>query len=106
MQKATGRRPGGGLVDPDIQTPVFDRLDRPIGKIVDMKEEGGDVDSYTIELESQVKRRIFGNIHGDFLLKMKPEELTVGDSVKISKTISELRRQWDSSLDRLDPQRL
>lgn len=93
-------------MNPEVQTPVFDRLDRPIGKIVEMEEAGESVDSYTIELDSNVKRRIFGNIHGDFLLKMKPEELTVGDSVKISKTISELREQWDSSLDRLDPNRL
>lgn len=93
-------------MDPDIKTPVFDQQDRPLGKIVDMTEGEGEVDSYTIELESEVKREIFGNMHGDFLLKMKPEELNVGDSVRISKTISELRRQWDDSLDRLDPQRL
>lgn len=93
-------------MDPDIRTPVFDQQDRPIGKIVDMTEEEDEVDSYTIELENNVKRRIFGDMHGDFLLKMKPEELDVGDSVKISKTISELRQQWDNSLDRLDPQRL
>lgn len=93
-------------MDPDIKTPVFDQQDRPIGKIVDMTEGDDEVDSYTIELENEVKREIFGNMHGDFLLKMKPEELNVGDSVRISKTISELRRQWDDSLDRLDPQRL
>lgn len=93
---------------PEVQTPVFDRLDRPIGKIVEMDKsaEGDDVDSYTIELDTSVKRRIFGNLSGAFLLKMKPEELTVGDSVKISKTISELRAQWDDSLDRLDTHRL
>lgn len=93
-------------MDPEEKTPVFDRLDRPIGKIAEIDESQEGVDSYTIELDNSVKRRIFGNIHGEFLLKMKPDELTVGDSVKISKTISELREQWDDSLDKLDPTRL